>query len=121
MNIQDLQAYSDAWNAHDIDAIMSYMTQDCIFDTGGGENSYGTRYQGYEAVKARFMEVWADFPDLRFDDARHFIQGDRGCSEWTFTGTTRDGQRVKIGGCDLFTFRDGKIAVKDSFIKNVKG
>jgi ketosteroid isomerase-like protein len=39
-------------------------------------------------------------------------------SEWTFTGTRTDGSRVEVHGCDLFTFRDGKIAVKDSYRKN---
>jgi ketosteroid isomerase-like protein len=46
------------------------------------------------------------------------VQGDRGFSEWTFTGTARDGTRVEVHGCDLFMFRDGRIAVKDSYRKN---
>ena len=46
------------------------------------------------------------------------VQGDRGVSEWTFTGTRADGSRVDVHGCDLFTFRDGKIATKDSYRKN---
>lgn len=43
---------------------------------------------------------------------------DRGVSEWTFTGTRADRTRVEVHGCDLFTFRDGKIALKDSYRKN---
>jgi ketosteroid isomerase-like protein len=39
-------------------------------------------------------------------------------SEWTFTGTRRDGTRVEVTGCDLFTFRDGRIAIKNSYRKN---
>lgn len=39
-------------------------------------------------------------------------------SEWTFTGTQKDGRRVEVTGCDLFTFRDGKIAIKNSYRKN---
>jgi hypothetical protein len=46
--------------------------------------------------------------------ARHFVCGDRGVSEWTFTGTRTDGTRVEMNGCDIFTFRDGKIALKNS-------
>ena len=41
-----------------------------------------------------------------------------GVSEWVFTGTTTDGRTVEVNGCDLFTFREGKIAVKSSFFKN---
>lgn len=119
MTEDDLQAYSDAWNDHDIEAVMSFMTQDCIFDTGGGSQHYGTRHEGYAVVKARFIEVWTDVPDVKFVNARHFISGDRGCSEWTFTGTRPDGSDMKIDGCDLFDFVDGKIKVKNSYIKHI--
>jgi hypothetical protein len=39
-------------------------------------------------------------------------------SEWTFTGTRTDGTRVEVQGCDLFTFRAGKILLKNSYRKN---
>jgi len=51
MNIKDLENYSDAWNAHDIDKIMDYMTDDCIFETGGGSEKYETRFVGFAFCK----------------------------------------------------------------------
>jgi steroid delta-isomerase-like uncharacterized protein len=113
-----LQAFADAWNRHDADALMTFMTDDCVFEASAGPDVCGTRYTGREAVRAGFAEVWSTFPDARWDNARHFVAGDRGVSEWTFTGTKADGARVEVCGCDLFTFRDGKIAVKNSFRKN---
>ena len=113
-----LQAFADAWNRHDLDALMSFMTDDCVFESSAGPDVCGTRSQGPEAVRAAFAEVWATFPDAHWGNARHFVSGDRGVSEWTFTGTRRDGSYVEVHGCDLFTFRGGKIAVKDSFRKN---
>lgn len=65
-----------------------------------------------------FADVFVSFPDAHWGGGRHFVSGDRGVSEWTFTGTRRDGTRVDVTGCDLFTFRDGKIAVKNSYRKN---
>lgn len=62
--------------------------------------------------------MFAKFPNARFHDARHFVAGDRGVSEWTFTGTGADGRAVEVNGCDLFTFRGGKIAVKSAYFKN---
>ena len=46
------------------------------------------------------------------------MSGDRGIAEWTFTGTDTDGSSVEVNGCDVITFRDGKIALKDSYRKN---
>ena len=117
MNIAMLEDYADAWNAHDIDRIMAYMTPDCVFETGGGVERYGTRFEGAESVRQRFIEVWTDIPDVRFENALHFVQGEHGCSEWTFVGTRVDGSAVEIDGCDLFTFEGDKIKSKRSYIK----
>jgi len=113
-----LQAFAEAWNRHDVDALMSFMTEDCVFEASAGSDVHGTRYVGRASVRAGFAEVWATFPDAHWGNARHFVRGERGVSEWTFTGTRADGTRVEVHGCDLFTFRDGKIAVKDSYRKN---
>lgn len=113
-----LQAFADAWNRHDVDALMSFMTADCVFEASAGAEACGTRYVGSAAVRAAFAEVWAVFPDAHWGSARHFVHGDRGVSEWTFTGTRTDGARVEVHGCDLFTFRAGKILLKNSYRKN---
>ena len=113
-----LQAFADAWNHHDVDALMTFMTEDCVFEASAGPDVCGARYAGREAVRAAFAEVWATFPNAQWEHARHFVCGDRGVSEWTFTGTRADGTRVEVHGCDLFTFRDGKIALKNSYRKH---
>jgi len=113
-----LQAFADAWNNHDVDALMSFMTEDCVFESSAGEDVCGSRYVGKDAVRAGFAEVWSIYPDAHWGDARHFVHGDRGVSEWTFTGTRLDGTRVEVHGCDLFTLRDGKILLKNSYRKN---
>jgi steroid delta-isomerase-like uncharacterized protein len=115
---ESLAAFADAWNRHDVEALMSFMTDDCVFESSAGSDACGTRSSGREAVRAAFEDVWAVFPDAHWGDARHFVCGDRGVSEWTFTGTRRDGMRFEVRGCDLFVFRDGRIAVKNSFRKN---
>jgi len=110
--------FADAFNRHDLDALMSMMTADAVFEASVGKNVDGERHQGAAAVRAAFAAVFAQYPDAQWRNGRHFVAGDRGVSEWTFTGTRADGIRVETNGCDLFTFRDGKIAVKDSFRKN---
>jgi steroid delta-isomerase-like uncharacterized protein len=118
MTTDFLQAFADAFNRHDADALMSFMTDDCVFEASAGPDACGERFAGREAVRAAFADVWATFPDAHWGNARHFVSGDRGVSEWTFTGTRRDGTRVEVHGCDLFTFRGGKIALKNSYRKN---
>ena len=113
-----LQEFGDSWNRHDVAALMSMMTSDCVFEASGGSMVNGERHVGPDAVRAAYAAVFTQFPDAHWGNARHFVAGDRGVSEWTFTGTSRDGKRVEVAGCDLLTFRDGKIAVKNSFRKN---
>ena len=113
-----LQAFAEAWNRHDLDALMSFMTEDCVFEASAGVDVCGTRFAGRESVRAGFAEVWATFPDAQWRNARHFVLEERGVSEWTFTGTRADGTRVEVHGCDLFTFRDGRISLKNSYRKS---
>jgi steroid delta-isomerase-like uncharacterized protein len=118
LSISDLQSFADAWNRHDLEALMDFMADDCLFEASAGLDVCGTRYAGKDAVRAGFAEVWTTFPDAQWRAPRHFVCGDRGVSEWTFTGTRTDGTRMEVNGCDVFTFRDGKIAIKNSYRKN---
>ncbi len=118
VTLEFLQAFADAWNRHDLDALMEFMADECVYETSSGDNVFGTRYAGREAVRKGFASVWEMFPDAQWLGATHFIAGNRGVSEWTFTGTGLDGKRVEVNGCDVFTFREGKIAIKNSYRKN---
>ncbi len=118
VTLEFLQAFADAWNRHDLDALMEFMADECVYETSSGDNVFGTRYAGRDAVRKGFASVWEMFPDAQWLGATHFIAGNRGVSEWTFTGTGLDGKRVEVNGCDVFTFRDGKIAIKNSYRKN---
>jgi len=113
-----LERFADAWNRHDLDALMAMMTDDCVFQASAGPDVVGQRSQGQAAVRAAYAAVFDAFHDAQWANARHFIAADRGVSEWTFTGTRRDGICVEVTGCDLFTFGDRKIAIKDSYRKH---
>ena len=113
-----LEDFGEAWNRHDLDALMSMMTDDGVYEASAGDDVDGKRYVGQEAVRGAFAAIFESFPDANWGGARHFVSGNRGLSEWTFTGTLADGRRVEVNGCDVFVFRDGKIAIKNSFRKN---
>jgi steroid delta-isomerase-like uncharacterized protein len=118
VTIDFLQAFSDAWNRHDIDALMSFMAEDCEFHAVAGPDLLGKSFIGREQVRAGFQLAWQTFPDAAWLDATHFVCGDRGVSESTFSGTRTDGTRIEARMVDVFTFRDGKIAVKNAFRKD---
>ena len=113
-----LDGFANAFNAHDADRILLYMTDDCVFEASAGPDVDGEKFIGKEAVKKAFEDVFKNYPDAHWGNARHFISGDRAVSEWTFTGTKTDGTKVEVTGCDLFTFIGEKIAIKNSYRKN---
>ena len=113
-----LQSFADAFNAHDLNAVMAHMTDDCVFEASAGPDANGEKFSGQEQVRKAFEIVFKTYPNAHWGKPKHFISGNRGFSEWVFTGTKADGTKVEVTGCDLFTFRDGKIAIKNSYRKN---
>jgi ketosteroid isomerase-like protein len=100
-----LKAFADAWNNHDIEALMNHMAEDSLFIS-----SSGTRTEGAEAVRDAFTSVFEAFPDARWRNDVHFVSANRGVSEWVFSGTDADdGTVVEEKGCDIFTFQDGEM------------
>src|SRR4029450_1856829 len=98
-----LDRFADAWNRHDLDALMSMMTDDCVFEASTGRQANGHCSEGKQAVRAAYAAVFETYPDAHWANPRHVVVGNRGLSEWTFTGTHTGGTRVEVTGCDLFT------------------
>ena len=117
LTADDLADTFDAFNRHDVDAVMRHFADDAVFYTVGGPEAHGSRVEGAEAIAAAFSGVWAAMPDARWDHHSHFVHGDRAVSEWTFSGTDADGMRVEAEGCDLFTLKGGRIVVKQALRK----
>ena len=112
-----LDAFANAFNRHDVDAVMDMMTDDCVFCTAAGDEAEGKRIVGKEHVREAFAAALAAMPDAQWNDAEHFIDGDQACTRWRFTCTLPDGTKVEKFGCDLFRLKDGKIWMKDTFRK----
>ena len=114
------QAFLDAFNAHDVDAIMSFFAEECVLDMPRGPGPGGRRLVGRERVREGIQSRLDGIPDVHYGDDRHWVCGDRGVSEWTLRGTQRTGGRIEVRGCDLFEFSGGRISRKDSFWKIVE-
>jgi ketosteroid isomerase-like protein len=120
VEIPQLEGFLDAFNDHDVDAIMSFFSDDCVLDMPRGPGPGGRRLVGKEQVREGIRSRLDGIPDIHYGDERHFACGDRGASEWTIRGTQATGEPIEVRGCDLFEFRDGKISRKDSFWKIVE-
>jgi len=119
--VEILRAIAQGFDTHDLDAIMAHFADDAVFDSPRGTEPWGARFEGKEAIREGFAMRFSGIPDVRYQDDRHFVDGDRGASEWTLSGTTTAGVRTEVRGCDLWTFRDGQILVKDSYWKIREG
>jgi len=116
--VEVLREVLDAFNRHDLDAIMSHFADDCVLETPRGPEPWGSRFVGRDEVRRGLAARFEGIPDVHYGDEDHFVSGDRGVSEWTISGTTVEGRRIEVRGCDLWTFGDdGTITRKDSFWK----
>ncbi len=116
--VELLRRVADAFNRHDLEAIMAAFSDECVFESPRGPDPWGKRFDGKSAVREGLAARFAGIPDVHYGDDEHFACGERGVSEWTLTGTTIDGEKLEVRGCDLWTFdTENKISRKDSFWK----
>jgi steroid delta-isomerase-like uncharacterized protein len=112
-----LKGFLEAFNRHDLDAIMSYFAKDCVFYMPRGAAPRGDHYAGNDQVRAGLAKRFEGIPDVHYGEDRHWVGNDFGVSEWTLTGTSLSGKKIEVRGVDLLEFAEGKITRKDSFWK----
>lgn len=117
-----LISLAEAFNAHDLDRIMAHFADDCVLQMPRGSEPWGARFEGKNKVRAALATRFAGLPDVRYGEASHFVDegANTGMSKWTLTGTTPEGVRKHVLGCDFYTFRDDKVIKKDSYWKMVE-
>ena len=119
VTVGTLKQILEAFNRHDLDAIMEFFSDDCSIDMPRGPEPWGQRFIGKDQVREALAGRFKGIPDVHYGDDRHWVAGDMGVSEWTLTGTTTSGVRLKVRGCDLWEFRNGKVVRKNSYWKIV--
>jgi steroid delta-isomerase-like uncharacterized protein len=119
VTVELLQAFLDAFNRHDLDAIMEFFADECVFYMPRGVDPRGDRFVGKADVRAGLAKRFAGIPDVHYGDETHWAGDNFGVSEWTLTGTAVSGDPLRVRGVDLLEFANGKITRKDSFWKIV--
>ena len=119
---EKLKQLCAAFNAHDLDGVMSHFADDCVLEMPRGDKPWGSRSEGKAAVRKALAGRFEGLPDVHYGSEQHFVDrgAGTGISKWILTGTRRDGQRIEVWGCDFYSFRDGKVTRKDSYWKMIE-
>ncbi|MGH6693509.1 MAG: nuclear transport factor 2 family protein [Longimicrobiales bacterium] len=113
--VEIIRRFNDAVNRHDVDAIASAMTEDCLFDNTRPPPE-GQRFEGREAVRGFFEAFFKRTPTARFEEEEMFAAEDRCVVRWVYHWE-RAGKPGHVRGVDVFRVRDGKIAEKLAYVK----
>jgi steroid delta-isomerase-like uncharacterized protein len=122
-----LAAYDDAWNRHDVEAILAMHTEDSVFEnhTSGGKGV------GKDAIREILNGIFVAFPDIRFSARRTYVRDDVVTQEWTATGTLATpysrgsatvhptGRAVSWQGVDVIPFAGSLVARKDVYVDSI--
>src|SRR5258708_17994824 len=103
-----IDAYNDAWNRQDLDAVASMHADDIVFEN----HTAAERAEGAEAVRAHIAGIFKHWPSLRFSGRRLYVADGFAVSEWTANATKPDGTRIEWDGVDVFPLRAAKIIPK---------
>ena len=110
-----VDAFNEAFNAHDVDAVMERMTEDAVFESTSPPA--GERHEGAAAVRAAWEAFFAASPSAHFDGEDVIVAGDRCVVRWIYTWQDDDGTTGSIKGVDVLRVRDGKVAEKLAYVK----
>lgn len=105
-----IERYNDAWNAHDLDAIVSFHAPGMVFEN----HTAGERAAG-DQVREHIAKIFENWPDLAFAGRRLYARDGLVVSEWTATATAPDGRRLTWDGVDVFPCENGLILRKDVY------
>lgn len=119
---ETIDAYNDAWNAHDVERIGSMHAPDMVFEN----HTAGERAEGEQALEhiGRIFEAW---PDIEFRTRRLYVREDLVVQEWTASAThvrplqrgeivaDPSGKRIEWNGMDVIPFENGKVKRKDVY------
>jgi len=111
-----IERFNDAFNRHDVDAVMAAMTDDCVFENTNPPPD-GERYVGQITVRAFWEQFFGSSPGAAFEWEETFACGDRGVVRWRYNWVEAQGKTGHIRGVDVFRVRDGKVAEKFSYVK----
>jgi steroid delta-isomerase-like uncharacterized protein len=119
------RAYFEAVAARDLDAMTGF------YEPGGTGEIHGlVELTAPHSYRAWFANLFAAFPDFRFEILDVVAEGEKAAVRWratgTFNGNTQfegmdpTGARVDLSGCDMLTIRNGKIQRNEAYMNGAQ-
>jgi steroid delta-isomerase-like uncharacterized protein len=124
---QAIGRYNDAWNDHDLDAIISMHSPDMVFEN----HTAGESAEGHDQVRKHIGAIFESWPDLHFETRRLYVRDGVVTQEWTASATHSNtmrrgdlvaeptGERIEWRGVDVIPYEDGLIKRKDVYSDSV--
>ena len=117
-NLAVITEVCDAYNRHDVEGIVRHFAEDSSWLLSRGVPPEGGRARGLDEIRAMAHRRFRTIPDMYWRIRSHWVGGNRGCSEWTVTGTETNGNKINWLGCDIWELNDdGKVVTKDTYWK----
>jgi len=113
--LRAVERFNEAFNRHDVDAVMAAMTDDCVFENTSPFPD-GTRHKGQVAVRKYWETFFRNSPTARFESEEIFAAGDRCVVLWVYR-KIKDEKPWHLRGVDVFRVRGGKVCEKFSYVK----
>lgn len=110
-----VDSFNAAFNRHDVDAVMNWMTENCVFENTSPSPD-GRRIEGAAAVREYWTKFFSSNPDAYFEAEEMIVAGDRCIVRWIYR-KTKDGKPWHLRGVDVFRVKDGKVAEKLAYVK----
>ena len=121
-----IERYNDAWNRHDVEAIVAMHAPDMVFENHtAGERAEGAR------VREHIAGIFAAWPDISFKARRLYVRDYLVVQEWTASAThsselrrgdlvaPASGRTIVWKGLDVIPFEDGRVKRKDVYSDSV--
>ena len=117
-NLAVITEVCDAYNRHDVEGIVRHFAEDSSWLLSRGVPPEGGRARGIDEIRAMAHKRFRTIPDMYWHIRSHWVGGNRGCSEWTVTGTESNGNKINWLGCDIWELNDdSKVVTKDTYWK----
>jgi ketosteroid isomerase-like protein len=121
VTLELMKAISAAFNARDVDRIVSFFAEDGVFCLSRGPEPVGRTLKGKAVIRQVLADRFKQIPDMRWENEEYILAGDRAVSIWTVKGKGGDGEVLNYQGCDIYIFGpDDKIVHKNTFWKIVE-